>query len=112
MERERDELRANLVNCVARLEAYYGEDYPAVDSYQRGRVEGIQQGIDKLREREKFYTEQEAISQGQMRLTRGLQRNESSGCIRELEKLAQHAQEGEGRGDMNIILAAKERGWG
>ncbi len=23
-------LRANLVNCVARLEAYYGEDYPAV----------------------------------------------------------------------------------
>ena len=30
MERERDELRANLVNCVARLEAYYGEDYPAV----------------------------------------------------------------------------------
>ena len=27
---ERDRLRANLVNCVARLEAYYGEDYPAV----------------------------------------------------------------------------------
>ena len=27
---ERDQLRANLVNCVARLEAYYGEDYPAV----------------------------------------------------------------------------------
>lgn len=23
-------LRSNLVNCVARLEAYYGEDYPAV----------------------------------------------------------------------------------
>ena len=23
-------LRVNLVNCVARLEAYYGEDYPAV----------------------------------------------------------------------------------
>ena len=27
---ERDRLRSNLVNCVARLEAYYGEDYPAV----------------------------------------------------------------------------------
>ena len=23
-------LRSNLVNCAARLEAYYGEDYPAV----------------------------------------------------------------------------------
>lgn len=23
-------LRANLINCAARLEAYYGEDYPAV----------------------------------------------------------------------------------
>ena len=23
-------MRSNLVNCVARLEAYYGEDYPAV----------------------------------------------------------------------------------
>jgi len=23
-------LRSNLVNCVARLEAYYGPDYPAV----------------------------------------------------------------------------------
>ena len=30
LQRERDRLRANLVNCVARLEAYYGEDYPAV----------------------------------------------------------------------------------
>ena len=30
LDAERDRLRANLVNCVARLEAYYGEDYPAV----------------------------------------------------------------------------------
>ena len=27
-------LRSNLVNCVARLEAYYGEDYPAVRDAQ------------------------------------------------------------------------------
>lgn len=27
---ENARLRSNLVNCVARLEAYYGEDYPAV----------------------------------------------------------------------------------
>ena len=66
------------------------------DSYQQGRVAGIKQGIEKLREREKFYTEQEAISEGQMRLTRGLQRNESSCCIHELEKLAQAAQDEKG----------------
>ena len=69
------------------------------DSYQQGRVAGIKQGIEKLREREKFYTEQEAISEGQMRLTRGLQRNESSCCIHELEKLAQAAQAEKGVGD-------------
>ena len=69
------------------------------DSYQQGRVAGIKQGIEKLREREKFYTEQEAISEGQMRLTRGLQRNESSCCIHELEKLAQAAQDEKGVGD-------------
>ena len=69
------------------------------DSYQQGRVAGIKQGIEKLREREKFYTEQEAISEGQMRLTRGLQRNESSCCIHELEKLAQAAQDEKGGGD-------------
>ena len=66
---------------------------------QQGRVEGIKQGIEKLREREKFYTEQEAISEGQMRLTRGLQRNESSCCIHELEKLAQAAQDEKGGRD-------------
>ena len=66
---------------------------------QQGRLEGIKQGIEKLREREKFYTEQEAISEGQMRLTRGLQRNESSCCIHELEKLAQAAQDEKGGGD-------------
>ena len=27
---ENKRLRSNLVNCVARLEAYYGPDYPAV----------------------------------------------------------------------------------
>ncbi len=27
---ENERLRSNLVNCVARLEAYYGPDYPAV----------------------------------------------------------------------------------
>ena len=27
---ENARLRSNLVNCAARLEAYYGEDYPAV----------------------------------------------------------------------------------
>jgi len=27
---ENARLRANLINCAARLEAYYGEDYPAV----------------------------------------------------------------------------------
>ena len=69
------------------------------DSYQQGRVAGIKQGIEKLREREKFYTEQEAISEGQMRLTRGLQRNESSCCIHELEKLAQAAQDEKEVGD-------------
>ena len=69
------------------------------DSYQQGRVAGIKQGIEKLREREKFYTEQEAISEGQMRLTRGLQRNESSCCIHELEKLAQAAQDEKGGRD-------------
>ena len=70
------------------------------DSYQQGRVAGIKQGIEKLREREKFYTEQEAISEGQMRLTRGLQRNESSCCIHELEKLAQAAQAEKEVGDV------------
>ena len=64
------------------------------DSFQQGWVAGLKQGIEKLREREKFYTEQEAISEGQMRLTRGLQRNESSCCIHELEKPAQPAQGG------------------
>ena len=72
------------------------------DSYQQGRVAGIKQGIEKLREREKFYTEQEAISEGQMRLTRGLQRNESSCCIHELEKLAQAAQDEKGVGDGKV----------
>lgn len=68
-------------------------------AFARGRVEAFKQGIEKLREREKFYTEQEAISEGQMRLTRGLQRNESSGCIHELEKLAQAAQDEKEVGD-------------
>ena len=72
------------------------------DSYRQGRVAGIKQGIEKLREREKFYTEQEAISEGQMRLTRGLQRNESSGCIHELEKLAQQAQDEKEVGDGKV----------
>ena len=72
------------------------------DSYQQGRVAGIKQGIEKLREREKFYTEQEAISEGQMRLARGLQRNESSGCIHELEQLAQAAQDEKGVGDGKV----------
>ena len=66
---------------------------------QQGRVAAFKESIEKLREREKFYTEQEAISEGQMRLTRGLQRNESSGCIHELEKLAQQAQDEKGVGD-------------
>ena len=70
------------------------------DAYQKGRVAGIKQGIEKLREREKFYTEQEAISEGQMRLARGLQRNESSCCIHELEQLAQAAQDEKGVGDV------------
>ena len=69
------------------------------DSYQQGMAAAFKQGIEKLREREKFYTEQEAISEGQMRLTRGLQRNESSCCIHELEKLAQAAQDEKGVGD-------------
>ena len=30
MRDENARLRANLINCAARLEAYYGEDYPAV----------------------------------------------------------------------------------
>ena len=72
------------------------------DSYQQGRVAGIKQGIEKLREREKFYTEQEAISEGQMRLARGLQRNESSCCIHELEQLAQAAQDEKGVGDGKV----------
>ena len=72
------------------------------DSYQQGRVAGIKQGIEKLREREKFYTEQEAISEGQMRLARGLQRNESSCCIHELEQLAQAAQDEKEVGDGKV----------
>lgn len=67
-------------------------------SYQQGRVAAFKQSIEKLREREQFYTEQEAISEGQMRMTRGLQRNESSCCIHELEKLAQAAQDEKGVG--------------
>ena len=72
------------------------------DSYKQGRVEGIKQGIEKLREREKFYTEQEAISEGRMRMTRGLQRNEASCCAHELERLIeQAAQDEKGVGDGN-----------
>lgn len=42
-------LRSNLVNCVARLEAYYGEDYPAVrdakNALDGGKgVQGAQKG--------------------------------------------------------------------
>ena len=66
---------------------------------QQGRVAAFKESIEKLREREKFYSEQEAISEGQMRLTRGLQRNESSGCIHELEQLAQAVQDEKGVGD-------------
>ena len=73
------------------------------DSYQQGMAAAFKQGIEKLREREKFYTEQEAISEGQMRLTRGLQRNESSCCIHELEKLAQAAQDEKGVGDVHKL---------
>ena len=71
-------------------------------SYRQGRVAGIKQGIEKLREREKFYTEQEAISEGRMRMTRGLQRNEASCCAHELERLiAQAAQDEKEVGDAN-----------
>ena len=73
----------------------------AQEAYQQGMAAAFKQGIEKLREREKFYTEQEAISEGQMRLTRGLQRNESSGCIHELEQLAQAAQDEKGVGDVH-----------
>ena len=77
------------------------KELPALAGSQRqqGRVAAFKESIEKLREREKFYTEQEAISEGQMRLTRGLQRNESSGCIHELEQLAQAAQDEKGVGD-------------
>ena len=44
----------------------------------------------------------EAIIEGQMRLARGLQRNESSCCIHELEQLAQAAQDEKGVGDGKV----------
>lgn len=37
-------LRSNLVNCVARLEAYYGEDYPAVRDAQAALTATSQPG--------------------------------------------------------------------
>ena len=37
-------LRANLVNCVARLEAYYGEDYPAVRDAKAALTATSQEG--------------------------------------------------------------------
>lgn len=46
---ENTRLRANLINCAARLEAYYGEDYPAVrdakNALDGGKgVQGAQKG--------------------------------------------------------------------
>ena len=52
------------------------------------RQEALRELRKRLEKREQFYTEQEAQSEGQMRLTRGLQRNEASGCIAELDRLA------------------------
>ena len=37
-------LRSNLVNCVARLEAYYGEDYPAVRDAKAALTATSQEG--------------------------------------------------------------------
>ena len=37
-------LRSNLVNCAARLEAYYGEDYPAVRDAQAALTATSQPG--------------------------------------------------------------------
>jgi hypothetical protein len=44
---ERDRLRANLVNCVARLEAYYGEDYPAVRDAKAALTQQAQGGVEE-----------------------------------------------------------------
>ena len=37
-------LRSNLVNCAARLEAYYGEDYPAVRDAKAALTATSQEG--------------------------------------------------------------------
>ena len=58
------------------------------EELKTARQEALRELRKRLEKREQFYTEQEAQSEGQMRLTRGLQRNEASGCIAELDRLA------------------------
>ena len=41
---ENKRLRANLINCAARLEAYYGEDYPAVRDAKAALTATSQEG--------------------------------------------------------------------
>ena len=42
-------LRSNLVNCAARLEAYYGEDYPAVRDAKAALTATSQEGQHESR---------------------------------------------------------------
>lgn len=87
-ERAADDMYTRLISVMRLPEHEHHAKARLELFYQVVRQEALREAVECIKQREQYYEKKEAESEGAMRMTRGLQRNEASGCIDAIDRLA------------------------